>query len=265
MLRSAALLFCCVMLFAPQAGANPSTPSTADWQLVFSDEFDDTTIDGTKWNTPDQARGEKNGIRGFWRPDNVTEHDGALHIRFRQDDECPDVCYSAGAAATKGKFSLTYGRIEARIDVIRPDGAQSAFWLMPAGAGMADDNCAGAANDGAEIDILEGGRQSERYHTDIHWNGYGDCHAHAPADVPASGIHNGYHVFGVEWTPTALRFTYDGQVVRTVTDVTRIPDVAQYLRLSGGNFGCSCVDGDIRQAELPVTMRVDWIRVYQEG
>jgi hypothetical protein len=50
-----------------------------------------------------------------------------------------------------------------------------------------------------------------------------------------------------------------------VTDVTRIPDVAQYLRLSGGNFGCSCVDGDITQAELPVSMRVDWIRVYQQS
>ncbi|WP_280312511.1 glycoside hydrolase family 16 protein [Nocardia abscessus] len=249
---------------ATPPGVAPAGMSPARWRLVFSDEFNDTSVDVHRWNTPDQDRGVKNGAHGFWRPDNVAEHDGSLHIRYREDAACKS-CYSSGAADSKGKYSLTYGLIEARVEIIRPDGVQSALWMMPSGSGMSNANCAAGADDGAEIDILEGNSQGARYHTDIHWNGYKDCHAHDAGDISAPALHgdSAYHVFGVDWSASALRFRYDDRTIRTVSEVNRIPDVDEYVRLSGGNFGCQCVEGDISTARLPVSMKVDWIRIYQ--
>ena len=59
-----------------------------------------------------------------------------------------------------------------------PDGKQSAFWMMPNGGtfNWGKGPPTGNAQNGAEIDILEGNRQSEQYATNIHYDGYGPYH-----------------------------------------------------------------------------------------
>ena len=59
-----------------------------------------------------------------------------------------------------------------------PDGKQSAFWMMPNGGtfNWGKGPPTGNAKNGAEIDILEGNRQTEQYATNIHYDGYGPYH-----------------------------------------------------------------------------------------
>ncbi len=78
-----------------------------------------------------------------------------------------------------------------------------------------------------------------------------------------------YHTYGFEWTPTYLKFYFDGKVVARMTDPNLIPHVAHYLYFSGSCFGKNdWLDGDIRKNEFIQNggvdkAYIDYVRVYQ--
>lgn len=262
-------------LTAPSA---TGAASTAAWQLVFSDEFEDGAIDSQKWQTVygDLFRQgtPPNAIHRFWRHNNVWEDNGGnLVIRFRRDTSCPEEegrpdaadhpCYSGGRLDSQGKFSLKYGWLQARIKITEPNGKQSAFWLLP---NVQQQLCPGTAAGGGEIDIVEANKQTEQYGTNIHWSQQTPCHGTSWRLVDAPGLHTGYHTFALIWTEDRLEYRYDGQLVRWVDDPDLISDVLQYPILSGAPFAPGFhVDGDIRTATLPAYGWVDWIRIYQQA
>ena len=84
--------------------------------------------------------------------------------------------YASGMASTDCKFEQKYGFFEAKMLHVYPDGKQSAFWMMPNGGTLGRGTPDGTANDGAEIDIFEGNKQSGRYATNYHYDGYGKYH-----------------------------------------------------------------------------------------
>ena len=146
-----------------------------------------------------------------------------------------------------------------------------AFWMMPEGNGMASKTTPdGTANDGAEIDIVEGNKL-HAYSLGLHWDGYAKpAHKSNGGLVKMPNIHDAeYHVFGFEWTPNYLKFYYDGKLVRVMTDPKLIPKVAHFLYFSGSCFGKSdWVDGDVRKNEFIQkggvdNAYVDYVRVYQ--
>lgn len=234
----------------------------AGWKLVFSDEFRGTSVDQGKWRIVNQDRGTSNGVHSFWRPEHVSQGKGQLDIEFDRDPRSPNCtnCFAGGAIDTKGKRTWKYGLFEARIGVFWPEGAQPAFWLMaPAGLG----GCDGTAANGAEIDIVEANKLADKYHTDVHRDSYTQCPDHLPLDVAAPNLYtpSNFHVFGLEWTPDYLKFTYDGVVKRTIRNNDSddwVADVAEYVRLSGDNFTSAILTND----DLPLHMKVDWIRIY---
>jgi beta-glucanase (GH16 family) len=237
-----------------------STPA-GDWELMFSDEFTDTTIDDTKWNNIYYDRGWKDGIQTFWRPINVSENGNSMVLRFQKDW---NNAYSSGRLDTEGLFEMAYGYWECRMHVVYPDGYQAAFWMMPSGGILPGGVADGTANDGAEIDILEARKQTDEFATNLHWDGYGAAHMSSHKDVSATGIHNNWmNVFGLEWTPTYMKFYYNGELKRTITLAHQIAQVKEFAILSGGVFAGNWVDGDIFTASLPDWAYVDYIRVYK--
>lgn len=245
------------------------TPTTPKWKLVFSDEFNDNTIDARKWNVENTSR-KRTDIMLLANEQQVEEKEGNVFIYYRKL-MTEDTTYLAGRFNSKGKYAPTYGFIETRMHIVRPNGYQMAFWMMPEGNGMkAPQGVDGTANDGCEIDIVEG-TKADAYSLGLHWDGYGKpAHKSNGALVKAPGIHDKeFHVYGFEWSPTFLKFYLDGKIVREMTDPKLIPHVAHFLYFSGSCFGeNNWLDGDVRKNELiqnggVAKSYVDYVRVFE--
>lgn len=119
MIRKITILTICVMLARSAVLAAPPG-NTAEWQLVFSDEFEGTSVDESKWNI--------RTYESYWgnrlRPGRVKVQDGKLVIS--------NVGGEGGWIDTEDKFTMTYGYIEARTRVSSATNKRNVwpcFWL----------------------------------------------------------------------------------------------------------------------------------------
>ena len=242
---------------------------TEKFELVFSDEFNDSKINPFKWNVQDgfyRDRGEFI-LRAF--DDQVEEREGHLFIYYQKDPSRANT-YLAGRMDSRGKYAPTYGFLECRMHMVKPNGHQTAFWMMPEGNGMrVPDGVDGTANDGAEIDIIEGNK-TNTFSCGLHWDGYGADRRSNGQSISMPGYHDEeYHTIGLEWTDTYLRFYFDGEVVREISNPILIPHVAQYLYFSGSMWGNSTwPDGNTLENEFIQNGGVDaayldYVRVYK--
>lgn len=241
------------------------------WKLIFSDEFNDTKMDTLKWNV-ENAPKKRVDIMLYADNNQVEEKDGNAHIYYRKSN-LNDTTYMAGRFNSHKKYAPKYGFMESRIHLVKPNGYQMAFWMMPEGKGMASTTIPdGTANDGAEIDIVEGNKL-HAFSSGLHWDGYAKpAHkANGTLNEMPDLYQTEFHIFGFEWTPNYLRFYYDGKLIREMTDPKLIPQVAHFLYFSGSCFGKSdWVNGDVRQNEFiqkggVAQAYVDYVRVYQNS
>jgi beta-glucanase (GH16 family) len=246
-----------------------SESSKQNWKLVFSDEFNDAKMDTAKWNV-ENAPKKRVDIMLYSNDNQVEEKDGKVHIYYRKST-LNDTTYMAGRFNSHKKYAPTYGFMESKIHLVKPNGYQMAFWMMPEGKGMASETPTdGTANDGAEIDIVEGNKL-DAFSTGLHWDGYAKpAHKANGKLIKKSDLYKAeYHTFGFEWSPTFVRWYFDGKMIREVTDPKLIPQVAHYLYFSGSCFGKSdWVDGDVRVNEFIQNggvdnAYVDYVRVFQ--
>lgn len=174
----------------------------------------------------------------------------------------------SGAVESRGLFDFQYGKIEGRIRTHKHAGNFPAFWLMPT---------PGAGHKGwpweGEIDIWEQiDSEDVSYHT-IHSNWSYNL---KQTQLPKSS-HSGrnidmdqYHTYGLEWTPTQLKWTVDGKEVGVYNKSTNKSHLAQgqwpfdrkfyiILNQSVGNGSWAQAADEHHTYET----RFDWVRVYQ--
>lgn len=231
--------------------------------LVFSDEFTGTTLDTSKWNAVEQDRGTGNsGVAYWYKANNVRLTNGALALDISQ---LGTDAYGGSRVDSQGKFDFTFGTIEFGIHVPPTIGHLAAAWLQAADGLTPGGVVDGTARDGAEIDIAETFSTQDEYGVTIHWDGYGADHQSSNTVASAPGLHGGswYHTFTLTWTSTQQTFSYDGTVVRTITDPDLISQVPEFPIVS--NEIIPYAQGDIHEAPLDSTstMYVDYIRVWQ--
>lgn len=235
------------------------------YQLDFSDEFNASSLNGTKWNisesTTSRSPRPSLGINAwFFKKEMIAMSGTDLIIKASKFNASTMYC---GAVTSDVKYEQRYGFFETRIDnadILKA--VHTAFWLQ----GQNQGNVNGSGNDGCEIDVFESaftsGKQTQ---STLHWDGYGASTQAwtkhwANAGNYGADIHDGYHIFGLEWDETGLAFYYDGIKMFTYSGVGT-PLVKEYLLLSvGASFG----DGDFANQPLGdlTTSKVDWIRVY---
>src|SRR5271165_5032018 len=90
--------------------------SPAAWQLTWSDEFNGTNIDLTKWTFETGNNGGwGNNEREYYtsRTTNAYVAGGLLHIVARQES-MGGVPYTSARMKSQGLFSQTYGKFEWR-------------------------------------------------------------------------------------------------------------------------------------------------------
>lgn len=208
-----------LLLFAAgTAGAQAAAPgprplvedssSLVDYQLAWADEFEGRALDRERWDYRTD--------RKHWsaqKPENIEVSGGTLKLHLRKED-AGDKRYTGGGVISKAAFR--YGFYEARLKVPPGAGWHTSFWMMRHGGK------GGTGPNGArqEIDVIENDSiRKTSYGVNVHR--WGDGHvAFGGRSVRTPDLSADFHVFGCEFTPTTVKFFFDGRLVQTV-DVTR--------------------------------------------
>ncbi len=242
-------------------------------QLVWSDEFD-----GPNGSAPDPAKWKFDLGGDGWgnheletytsRRENARIDNGhliieALHESFTGSDG-KTRAYTSARLKTKDKWSWTYGRIEARIQIPRGQGIWPAFWMLGANA-----DSVGWADCG-EIDIMENvGREPGTIHGTVHGPGYsGGGGIGGPFKLPSNeSFADVFHLFAIDWETNRIRWSVDNQTYFSVTP-TNLPagkkwvfDKPEFLLMNLAVGGEWPGKPDSTTA-FPQQMLVDYVRVY---
>lgn len=245
----------------------PTSPLAYDGlELVWAEEFDGTTLDTARWNYEigTGSGGWGNNELQYYRSENTTVADGLLIIEAKQES-FGGRQYTSSRLTTEDKFSFGFGRVDIRALMPRGQGLWPALWML--GSNF---STVGWPQSG-EIDIMEmigGSGREATVHGTAHWNssaGKADDGGSYKLDGGET-LANGYHVFSLEWTPTALKWSIDGIAFHTLA-LDQSSDLAAFQKqfffivnvAVGGNWPGS-PNGN---TQFPQRMMVDYIRVFQ--
>ncbi len=226
-------------------------PLNHNYKLVWEDNFDGTELDTEKWN----LRGMGPRRIGYNDPKMVDVKDGNLLLMYdiRKDS------IMAGAVGTQNTYLTHYGYFECRAKMQKSIGPWAAFWIQSPGISSGED----PAVYGAEIDIFEYFRNYSPDHNQmthcIHW-AYGPNQKSSGARVSTlEGLGEGFHTFGLEWTPEKYAFYIDGLKFHEVTE--GLSHVDEYMILS---MEIPATLEGIKKASAPDTLFVDYVKVYKK-
>src|SRR3989339_617841 len=144
-------VMCFVLTSILQAAeAESLLPPNKKWKLLFSDEFNGSKLDESKW-TRSRNHGEAfcwNGAKGIYCEDHAdVDGRGNFVIKVTRDEN-GTYRFNHGIQ-TKGHFQRTYGFFETRVKFSREPGWWGAVWLYGVEVGP------NPFKMGQEIDIFE--------------------------------------------------------------------------------------------------------------
>ncbi len=293
-MKKTILLLCLIIFFSTnsQSDVLAEHPSESnDWKLTFEDNFNDSTLDLSKW-FPGYRLGRvayykrigfpNDHTRG-WQPCPPLAHyaleDGILKLRVDKDLPKRDTpttktvsCitsaiyeYNEGTKNFDDKvhFSQKYGWFEIRCRLTRGTGAYTAFWLHTVGAHnqeYAVDGSKKGISDGVlEIDIFEMlGRCVDQKinYFNIHYTKNGH-HSYKMDFDPTIN----YHTWAINWKEGKITWYCDGKSIWTYTGPT--PQKEMYLLAA--MFQIGGWSGDIDpQMKYPLDFDIDYIKVWKK-
>jgi len=202
-------------------------PDDEEWGLVWSDEFDGTSVnadnwefqigDGTDYGLPEPGWG--NGERQWYTAENasigtveIDSQDESALIITAMEEAQGGMPYTSSRLRTKDKFDFTYGRVEIRAKAAAGQGLWSAIWMMPT------DSPYGTWAASGEMDIVEvvnGGTSNEKVFLSAH---HGFQWPQNQLITATAAVEDGsdWHTYALEWTSEHLRWYIDGVHLRTV-------------------------------------------------
>ena len=250
--------------------STPETTSTvttfqSELELVWSDEFDGTTLNLDNWSyelgdgCPNLCGWGNNELQEY-TDDNHRLEDGMLIISAKKGSNSN---YTSTRIKTKGKQEFQYGRIEARVKVPSGAGMWPAFWAL------GNDIETNSWPNCGEIDIVEYvGKNPGQIFTSVHTpSSYGNTVNSMITNVP--NVEEDFHNYAVEWNENFIDFFFDDTRVYTYFVQTKNQNTWPFnkpfffiLNLAvGGNFGGPVANN----IEFPREFIIDYVRVYQQN
>jgi len=106
--------------------------SVDDWRLVWSDEFDGTSIDSSNWTHEVNCDGGGNQEQQCYTDsaENSFVTDGMLNIMAKPSTNGEALPYTSARMVTKNQADFTYGRFEMRAKLPFGQGTWPAFWML---------------------------------------------------------------------------------------------------------------------------------------
>lgn len=263
-------MLCCALMMIVGAEAKQKIKSCPleGYTLVWNDEFRGSWLDQGKWTYQEARSGWVNHelqtyvIEKTPQGQPVVEvSQGTLKIHALREE---GNVYSGRIYGNRAQGFL-YGYVEARIKLPMGRGTWPAFWMMPV------KRVKGWPADG-EIDIMEEVGANPNYvSSSIHCRGYNHPQkTQKTHEILCPSAESNFHVYALEWTPDYIRTYVDGEEQfyfendHAGNDDTWPFHTPFYPILNvawGGDWGGY---RGIDEHALPVTMEVDYVRVWQK-
>ncbi|MGA3146698.1 MAG: glycoside hydrolase family 16 protein [Acidimicrobiales bacterium] len=243
---------------APVA-VEPKKPAfvPAKAKLVFDGEFSGRSLNKTTWTTClpwwESGQGctnEGDQSQNWDLPVNDVVTPGNLSINMRRRNTMgvgpsgrpKEFNFTSGMVSTGHRFAFSYGYVAIRAKVARGDDVASAFCLFPASLAWPP-----------EIDILEYSGSTPNQATFTYHAPNGTRPRFAPG--PFWDLADGWHTFGLAWTPGSIVWYIDGyRVFSTNDDVTSLP---MYLTLGVSVYSATAL------TPAASSMDISWARIWQ--
>jgi len=231
--------------------------SGTNWTLTFSDDFNGTTLDASKWSYGFGWGPNSDAFAEKTRPENITISNGTLKMKL----ECVGTDIWSGAINTKNKLVQRQGYWEARMKLPKArTGLNPAFWtkfnseVWP-----------------VEIDIIEvfGANQSAQF--SVHFGGAWPNNRASGAAYDGGDLSTDFHLYGMEWSETDVKWYLDGQLRRTLS--LSNPGARDWF-MSQANADAEgmymmvnlhAMKNEAYECSSPSIMEVDYVKVYQSS
>jgi beta-glucanase (GH16 family) len=282
--------------------ATTPPPPTGGWAVVWEDTFDGSgQPNSANWNyhvgnglNPGlgQFQGWGNGEWEWYRPENSFRQNGNLVIRADDSTTATVIAgrqwfQRSGRITTKGKRSWQFGRIEARIAMPNVSSTWPAFWMMgdscddtvttdPAAPITRFDTMASNWSSCGEVDIMEHRNAETLTFQNLFWDSrtglfpWADGQNNDRSHQATVGDVSQFHLYTIEWDASQIRWYIDRETNPTPVHVVDISPgnmeefrkpfhIILNLAISGQFTGFA----EPNPAQFPVTMSVDYVRVWQ--
>ena len=224
--------------------------------LVWSDEFNGSTLDQNIWNYESgNNNGWGNNELEYYTSDaaNVSVKDGCLQITalYSKNYNNSGFDYTSARITTQNKYSFKYGKVEMRAKLPGDQGTWPALWMLGNNINTVSWPACG------EIDIVEMGTVwgFENVLSSLHWGG----------DVSkkklVSGSTTDFHIYSMDWRADHIAFYYDNQLLYSQPNNSGLPFNQNFFfifNLAVGGTG----GGNTINLGSSSTLYVDYVRVY---
>jgi len=238
--------------------AAPSAGSGSGWKLAWQDNFTSSSDLSSNWKFANSGSSFDDALNYFGESSATVAGSGGLVITAAKGGSGLTCWYGPckyTSTEMTSKFSQEYGRFEARIKIPGSAGLWPAFWLIP--QPQPGETIPG------EIDIVEVNNKNPDEVT-----GYvhdGPVYNYKAEKVLSSPISSQFHVYGVDWTPTGVTWTFDGVSYAHINKFPGWPLDQPFVIVLDLAVGGNWVGTPPASTVFPATMQVSWVRVYKMG
>ena len=243
-----------------------STPNSyPGMNMVWSDEFNGTTLNTSDWNydvgdgCPNCGWGN-NELEYYTAGDNLYFQNGKMIIEARKENK-NGKSYTSTRLTTLNKKSFKFGRVDIRAKLPSGQGIWPAFWMLGDNFTTAGWPACG------EIDIMEMlGHQPNKVYSTIHYkSGTGSRNIEKNL-VNTASLADEFHVYSLVWETDKIKTMLDDKVIGefSAAEVSgNYPFNEKFFFLFNVAVGGNWPGSPNATTYFPQFMMVDYIRVFQ--
>ncbi len=235
------------------------------WDLIWSDEFNGTSLDGSKWQL--ELNEGDHGLSAYTnRPQNLSVSDGCLVLQA-QKESYNGAQYTSTQVSSRNKGYWKYGRFDIRAKLPVGKGMWPAIWMMP------NNRAYGVWPQSGEIDIMENlGANTRLFYSTLHHSITNEMLQGTYTTPEGQSLSDTFHVYTMIWDTGSFAFYIDSVHNYYNTNSWSPKNVAypkpfdqsffmMFDLAVGGDWGGPPDNSTV----FPQKMLVDWIRVYRKN